>query len=154
MKFGAIKNALFTTSLLLAAAYSGSAAAHPSPPGTINNNTLAGSTEAWNVTCSDPATTQVYLDVRYTTAIGNAATPGVLTATVTKGTVGRSVMDDTTGALPGAGILTGAGGTGTYLVTIQRTTAGAVLYLFNFHCANAAGVEVAGAPTFSQVINN
>ncbi|NJD05446.1 MAG: hypothetical protein FIA97_02980 [Methylococcaceae bacterium] len=156
MKFGTIKHALCTTSLLLAAAYAGGAAAH-TWSGIINNNTAAGSTEAWSFTCTDPATTQVSFSVQYTAAAGNQANPGVLTGTITKGTIGRSVMDDTpaAGPLPGPAILTGAGGTGTYLITVQRTTAGIASYMINAHCANAAGTEIQNpAPTWTQLINN
>lgn len=91
--------------------------------GTISDNTLAGSTEAWEFTCYDPATYRAYVEVGYVLAIGHAAKPGIMIATISKGRAGRSTLDDTTGDLYGPGVSIG-GGSGTYLITVHRTTAG------------------------------
>ena len=147
MKSGTIKSALCIASLLFAAGYAGSAAAHFTS-GLVTDNTNAGATEGWAINC--PAgTTELETSIQYTSNLGGGPL-GVVTATTTKGIFGRSAMDDTTGAgFPGLPVIT-VGGEGTYNVTIQRTTVGRYNYVLNTHC-NPGDVNPLSV---NQTINN
>ncbi len=135
MKKNLSKHLLICALLVGLSSYVGSAGAHFK-----NNNFIVNKTEqVFTFVC--PATTS-YSQVRVKDKSANA---GIMSSTLFKDGTAKSVTDLVQGdANFSSTYATVSGGAGTYYILITQTSAASGSFDLEYHCWNAANVEVAG----------
>jgi len=149
MKSGTLKHALATTSLVLAAGYAGSAAAHSVTQSNLAGY-AAGTTDVYTISCPDAATQSVSIRVDYRSpTVAGGGTGSVIWTAVGASDL-ASVIDSTPRTALGTADPSAYaylnGGSGNYIATLRKTDAdpGGSTAVIEAHCMNIPNCDLNG----------